>query len=47
VIPRLVRRIRAYTNRGFHPGDTDNTALLAHWTAALFGEQGSLVDHLH
>ena len=27
--------------------DTDNTALLAHWTAALFGEQGSLVDHLH
>jgi predicted metal-dependent hydrolase len=43
----VVRRIRAYTKRGFHPDDTDNTALLAHWTAALFGEQGSLVDHLH
>jgi predicted metal-dependent hydrolase len=43
----VVRRIRAYTNRGFHPDDTDNTALLAHWTAALFGEQGSLVDRLH
>jgi predicted metal-dependent hydrolase len=43
----VVRRIRAYTKRGFHPDDTDNTALLEHWTAALFGEQGSLVDHLH
>lgn len=43
----VVRRIRAYTKRGFHPDDTDNAALLAHWTSALFGEQGSLVDHLH
>jgi predicted metal-dependent hydrolase len=43
----VARRIRAYTKRGFHPDDTDNTALLEHWTAALFGEQGSLVDHLH
>jgi predicted metal-dependent hydrolase len=43
----VVRRIRAYSKRGFHPDDTDNTALLAHWTTALFGEQGSLVDHLH
>lgn len=43
----VVRRIRAYTKRGFHPDDTDNTALLAHWTAALFGEQGSLIDHQH
>ena len=43
----VVRRIRAYTKRGFHPDDTDNTALLEHWTATLFGEQGSLVDHLH
>jgi predicted metal-dependent hydrolase len=43
----VVRRIRAYTKRGFHPDDTDNTALLEHWTAALFGEHGSLVDHLH
>ncbi|OBA85938.1 metal-dependent hydrolase [Mycobacteriaceae bacterium 1482268.1] len=43
----VVRRIRAYTKPGFHPDDTDNTALLAHWTAALFGEQGSLVDHMY
>jgi hypothetical protein len=43
----VVRRIRAYTKPGFHPDDTDNTALLEHWTAELFGEQGSLVDHLH
>jgi predicted metal-dependent hydrolase len=41
------RRLRAYTRRGFHPDDTDNTALLQRWTAELFGEQGSLVDHLH
>jgi predicted metal-dependent hydrolase len=43
----VVRRVLAYTKRGFHPDDTDNTALLEHWTTALFGEQGSLVDHLH
>jgi predicted metal-dependent hydrolase len=43
----VMRRIRAYTKPGFHPDDTDNTALLEHWTAELFGEQGSLVDHLH
>jgi predicted metal-dependent hydrolase len=43
----VVRRIRAYTKRGFHPDDTDNTALLEHWTAELFGEHGALVDHLH
>ena len=43
----VVHRIRAYTKPGFHPDDTDNTALLEHWTAELFGEQGSLLDHLH
>jgi uncharacterized protein len=43
----VVRRIRAYTKRGFHPDNTDNTALLEHWTAELFGEHGSLLDHLH
>jgi predicted metal-dependent hydrolase len=45
--PAVVRRIRAYTHWGFHPDDTDNAALLERWTTALFGEQGSLVDHLH
>jgi predicted metal-dependent hydrolase len=43
----VVRRIREYTKPGFHPDDTDSTALLEHWTAELFGERGSLVDHLH
>lgn len=42
----VARRIRAYTKRGFHPDDTDNTVLLEHWTDALFGEQGELADHL-
>ncbi|KAA0021033.1 metal-dependent hydrolase [Antrihabitans cavernicola] len=46
-LSRPVRhRLKAYNKRGFHPDDTDNTALLEHWTAELFGEQGSLVDHL-
>lgn len=43
----VLRRVRAYTEPGFHPDDSDNTALIEQWTAALFGEQGSLVDHLH
>lgn len=42
----ILRRVRAYTEYGFHPDDSDNTALLEQWTAALFGEQGYLVDHL-
>jgi uncharacterized protein len=42
----VLQRVRAYTKRGFHPDDTDNTALLDHWTAELFGEHGTLVDHL-
>ncbi|MEU4318135.1 metal-dependent hydrolase [Nocardia fluminea] len=40
------RRVGAYNKRGFHPDDTDNTALLEYWTTALFGEKGTLVDHL-
>ncbi|MFI6044183.1 metal-dependent hydrolase [Nocardia sp. NPDC051321] len=39
-------RFREYVKPGFHPDDTDNTALLEYWTAELFGEQGTLVDHL-
>ena len=38
-LTRAVRhRLGAYTQRGFHPDDIDNTALLEHWTAELFGE---------
>ncbi|MEO6792264.1 MAG: metal-dependent hydrolase [Mycobacterium sp.] len=43
----VFRRLGAYNRPGFHPDDHDNTALLGQWTAALFGEQGSLTDHLH
>jgi predicted metal-dependent hydrolase len=42
----VVQRIRAYNRVGFHPDDNDNTELLQTWTARLFGEQGSLADHL-
>jgi predicted metal-dependent hydrolase len=42
----VLRRLRAYNRPGFHPDDTDNTVLLEHWTAELFGEHGALVDHL-
>ncbi|WP_024443379.1 metal-dependent hydrolase [Mycobacterium sp. UM_WGJ] len=40
-------RLAEYMRPGFHPDDQDNTALLQHWEAELFGEQGSLVDHLN
>lgn len=42
----MFRRISSYNRRGFHPDDVDNTALLAHWTTELFGESGTLTDHL-
>jgi predicted metal-dependent hydrolase len=42
----VIRRLRDYTHAGFHPGDNDNTALLDEWIPRLFGEQGSLTDHL-
>ncbi|OBI03061.1 metal-dependent hydrolase [Mycolicibacter heraklionensis] len=40
-------RLGEYMRPGFHPNDRDNTDLLEHWEAELFGEQGSLVDHLN
>lgn len=43
----IFRRLHDYNRVGFHPDDIDNTELLQHWTAELFGEHGSLVDHLH
>ncbi|MGH3518067.1 MAG: metal-dependent hydrolase [Haloechinothrix sp.] len=44
--PIVLRRLRAYNRVGFHPDDNDNTALLEHWTAELFGTHGQLTDHL-
>lgn len=43
----VFRRLGDYIQPGFHPDDHDNTALLERWESALFGEQGSLVDHLN
>jgi predicted metal-dependent hydrolase len=43
----VFRRLGDYNRPGFHPDDHDNAALLEHWESELFGEQGSLVDHLH
>ncbi|CAN5569051.1 metal-dependent hydrolase [soil metagenome] len=40
------RRIRDYNRPGFHPNDHDATDLLAEWREKLFGEQGTLNDHL-
>ncbi|MGH3412185.1 MAG: metal-dependent hydrolase [Marmoricola sp.] len=41
-----LHRLRSYNRRGFHPDDWDATALVERWRAELFGEQGTLVDHL-
>ncbi|MEB3034941.1 metal-dependent hydrolase [[Mycobacterium] nativiensis] len=43
----VFRRLGDYIEPGFHPDDHDNTELLERWEATLFGEQGTLVDHLH
>jgi len=43
----VFRRVGEYSKPGFHPDDFDNTALLQEWTAALFGDEGTLVGHLH
>lgn len=43
----VFRRLGEYLRPGFHPDDQDNAALLEHWEAELFGEQGTLVDHLN
>ncbi|HEX7133613.1 MAG TPA: metal-dependent hydrolase [Iamia sp.] len=39
-------RIRDYNRPDFHPDDHDATELLETWRARLFGEAGTLVDHL-
>jgi len=42
----IFHKLRTYNKRGFHPDDWDATATIERWRAELFGEQGSLVDHL-
>lgn len=43
----VLRRLFAYNRKDFHPNEVDNSALIAQWNAELFGESGSLSDHLH
>lgn len=42
----VIHRVGSYHKRGFHPDDWDAAALLDRWRIELFGEQGTLVDHL-
>ena len=43
---KVLRDIRAYNRRGFHPDDRDATALVERWRAELFGSDGALVPRL-
>ena len=42
----VIQRLRDYNRVGFHPDDHDATELLERWRIELFGEQGTLADHL-
>lgn len=42
----LLRELLRYLKPGFHPDDVDTTALLELWQRKLFGDGGTLVDHL-
>lgn len=42
----VIRRLRDYNRVGFHPDDHDATEILERWRAELFGEHGTLADHL-
>lgn len=46
VQPAVWRRLSSYNKRGFHPDDWDASELIEQWRVELFGEDGSLVDHL-
>jgi predicted metal-dependent hydrolase len=39
-------QLRAYDRVGFHPDDFDTGALVEHWQAELFGDEGSLTPLL-
>jgi len=42
----ILAKLRTYNRRGFHPDDWDADELIERWKAELFGEHGTLVDHL-
>ncbi len=43
----VVTRLMDYRREGFHPDDHPNDELIERWRVELFGEHGSLADHLH
>lgn len=43
----VVTRLMDYRREGFHPDDHPNDELIERWREELFGEHGSLADHLH
>jgi predicted metal-dependent hydrolase len=42
----VVRHLRSYNKKGFHPDDRDTSALMERYRAELFGEGGALVSRL-
>ena len=42
----MLDQLRAYNRPGFHPDDRDTAALVEQWREELFGDAGSLNDHL-
>ncbi len=42
----VLRHLRSYNKRSFHPDDRDTTALVEEWRAELFGSGGTLADRL-
>ena len=42
----VIRHLRDYNRRGFHPDDHDTTDLVAQWQAELFGTKGVLAGKL-
>ncbi|GGO88830.1 hypothetical protein GCM10011584_16770 [Nocardioides phosphati] len=43
----VMTRLMDYRREGFHPDDHPNDELIERWRVELFGEHGSLADHLH
>lgn len=43
---QVLGKLRSYNKRGFHPDDWDADELIQRWRTELFGDQGTLVDHL-
>ena len=42
----VLRELRTYNRRGFHPNDNETKELIKRWRTELFGKQGALAGHL-